>query len=117
MLSPFTSFTKQSTLQLPDPIPISTISSISSATSVSSVSNSSFFGTDISKRTQGVRFKIPQHLEVLQPPPLVSVEGDLAKQFALYNYIASQKDSEGHHLCSHFLEHTANKDENVYVVL
>ncbi|KAI6654815.1 hypothetical protein LOD99_2694 [Oopsacas minuta] len=59
---------------------------------------------DINNRSSGMRFKIPYHLEVLQPPPLVSVEGDLAKQFALYNYITSQKDSEGNHLCSHFLD-------------
>ena len=52
----------------------------------------------------GARFKIPYHYEVLQPSPLVSVEGDLARQFALYNYITSQKDSEGKHLCSHFFE-------------
>ena len=70
--------------------------------------------TDPQNRSPGARFKIPYHYEVLHPSPLVSLEGDLAKQFALYNYITSQKDSDGNHLCSHFFEIPSTRENPKY---
>ena len=63
----------------------------------------------------GVRFKIPCHLEVLQPAPhIMGIDEDRANQFALYNYITSQKDSDGKNLCSHFLDYNLTNDNQTF---